>query len=445
MSTLSTPSAKAHERVTGRWLRDIQVATRKDWMVYYAKSLIGTPIPWLFAAIGILSSVSRAGSEIASWTTALLTVLYIAIDRFARTREFSFFRIGADFFLAGLALVGLIGAVTSPSISLGVATIGDLRWIFLLYTFTYCWELFPGLNRVFLFVTAAASLVAGYGIWQHFMGLDLLSGATLPDAPVKGHPYFIPTGLLGTPEAFGTLLATLIPFPAAAFFLSDRGEGWREKWIPLVVVSLFAVAILLTYRPGLWLAAGVGILVTLIMQAKRIGIFFATLAIVLGTVSFAFYDSPQSMLEGVQASESLRAERQRAQINTQVEAWQKSVAIGVGHEATEAGAYDTGTGNVYFHILAQTGVLGAALYLLFILSFLLGTYRIFQEIPSTHTWHRVMIAGGLGSQIAFHAAGLYWVTFAEALTMNLFIVILSAMSYISEHYSRGLVSDDVSL
>jgi O-antigen ligase len=185
--------------------------------------------------------------------------------------------------------------------------------------------------------------------------------------------------------------------------------------------------------------------VTLLMQTRRLSVFFATIAIVIGTLAFVAYESPEAMLQGVQASEEGRAERQRAQINTQVALWQKSLAIGVGHEATEAATYDAGTGNIYFHILAQTGVLGALLYLLFVLSFLLGTYRIFQEIPSTHMWHRVMIAGGLGSQIAFHAAGLYWVTLSEALTMNLFVFILSAMSYISEHYSRGLVSDDVSL
>lgn len=445
MSTLSTPSAKAHERVTGRWLRDIEVTNRKDWMVYYAKSLIGTPIPFLFAAVAILSSVSRAGSEIASWTTALLTFLYIASDRFARTREFSFFRIGADFFLAGLALVGLIGALTSSSISLGVATIGDMRWIVLLYAFTYCWELFPGLNRMFAFMIASACAIAGYGMWQHFMGLELLSGTRLTDAPVARHPFFVPTGFFGTPEAFGTLLATLLPFPAAAFFLSERREHWVEKWLPLAIVLLFSVALMWTYRPGLWMAAGVGLVVTWLMQGKQLGTFLLAVAATLAIVSFSSYDSPEAMWDGVVANEEKRAEQQRAQINTQVGVWQKNVTIGAGHEATEASGYDVGTGNVYFHILAQTGVIGAALYLLFVLSFLLGTYRIFQEIPSTHTWHRVMIAGGLGSQVAYHAAGLYWVTFNEALTMNLFILILSAMSYISEHYSRGLVSDDVSL
>jgi uncharacterized membrane protein YfcA len=56
-----------------------------------------------------------------------------------------------------------------------------------------------------------------------------------------------------------------------------------------------------------------------------------------------------------------------------------------------------------------------------------------------------LIAGGVGAQIAFHACGLYWSTMAEAITVNLFILILSAVSYVSEHYSRGLVTDDVSL
>ena len=123
--------------------------------------------------------------------------------------------------------------------------------------------------------------------------------------------------------------------------------------------------------------------------------------------------------------------------------------VGVGHDSVrgggEAGHFDASSGNVYFQILAQFGLLGSAFYLLFIVSFLLMSYRIYAEIPESHYWHRVLISGGVGAQIAFHACGLYWSTMTEAITLNLFILILSAVSYVSEHYSRGLVTDDVSL
>ena len=45
MSTLVTPSAKSHERVTGRWNQDIKAKTKQDWSSYYVKQIVGTPLP----------------------------------------------------------------------------------------------------------------------------------------------------------------------------------------------------------------------------------------------------------------------------------------------------------------------------------------------------------------------------------------------------------------
>ncbi len=161
--------------------------------------------------------------------------------------------------------------------------------------------------------------------------------------------------------------------------------------------------------------------------------------------SFAVHGSPGGMLDKVQTIESTRSENQRTQINAQVELWQNNTWIGVGHKATNAATYDPSTGNAYFFVLAKSGVLGGAFYLLFLLTFLLSTYRMYSEIPRTHYWHRTLIAGSLGAQLTFHVAGLYWVTLAEAIVFYLFVLIISSFSYLSEHYGRGLVSDDVSL
>ena len=445
MSTLVTPSAKAHERVTGRWVRDIQVANRLDWFVYYAKMGIGSPIRFLLGIIVVMCFASRAGLELVSWSCAILTTLYIIVDRFSRTKEFSFFRIGADFFLLGFAIVGLVNASSSATFIDGLATIGEMRWVYLLYAFAYCWELFPGVNRVFHVMIGSACIASIYGLWQHFTGVDLLRSDDLAAAPVQSLPLFVSRGFFETPEMFGTLLAMVIPFPAAAFFLMDKADNFIEKWLPVGIVLLLSLAVFWTYRPGLWVATVIALVVTLLMQGRNLIVFATTLVAFFAVISFATYGEPGAMFENVQTSEIRRAEKQRAQINTQVELWQKNTWIGVGHEASSAPNYDPSTGNVYFHLLAQFGVLGGSFYLLFILSFLLMAYRIFAEIPSTHYWHRVLISGGLGSQIAFHASGLYWVTLQESHALILFLVVISAVSYVSEHYSRGLVSDDTAL
>lgn len=441
-----TPSAKAHERVTGRWLRDIEVNNGRDRFVYYFKMIVGTPIPFLLSALVILSFFSRAGSEMAAWACTLLTFCYVAADRLSRTREFGFFRVGSDFFLLGFLIVTLVTALHASSASDAVATLGDARWILLLYGFAYCWELFPGVNRIFFLMLAAAGALAAYGVWQHFTGVDLIRGVALGDAPVKGHPFFVPTGFFSSTEIFGTVLATVLPFPAATFLLSDRKDDWHHRYLPLGCTLLLSLAIFWTYRPGLWLAGFAGLAITLLMKSKQWFTLLSTLVgffvvVILATYSFA----PGQMLDGVQAAEVVRAEHQRGQINAQVSLWQSSMWVGVGHGAVRAVDGQSQPGNVYFQLLAQTGLLGSAFYLFFVLAFLLMSYRIYAEIPESHYWHRVLISGGVGAQIAFHAAGLYWSTMAEAIIVNLFILVLSAVSYVSEHYSRGLVTDDVSL
>lgn len=382
--------------------------------------------------------------EMAAWGAAMLTIAYILIDRLSQPREFTFFRVGCDFFLLGYVIVGAISSFEASTTFEGIATIGGLRWVILLYAITYCWELFPGLNRAFMLLVASSVVAAAYAMWQHFTGVDLLRGSSFPSAPVAGAIYFVPSSFFNTPEILGTLLAMTLPFPAAAFLFADRKARW-ERWFTLSICVFLSIAILWTYRPGMWIAGVAGLLVAILMQARQAFSLLVPMAIALIIVLFACYRSPEAMFSSVTDAEQIRAERQRTQINTQVELWQESVWTGVGRKAKVAANYDPGTGNVYFQVLAQTGALGASFYLLFILSYLLATYRIFQEIPRTHYWHRVLIVGGLASQMAFHIAGLYWSTLAEALAFNLFVLVVSAISYLSEHYSRGLVPDDYSL
>jgi hypothetical protein len=445
VSTLATPSAKSYERVTGRWVRDIEIASKKDWVVYYIKMVVGSPVPWLMSAFVALAFTARAGLEIASWSIALLTFFYIVADRFGKTREFRLFRVGSDAFLLGFVVAGIISALCCDTISDGLNTLGAVRWVFLLYAFAYCWELFPGLNRIFSLILTAACLACGYAIWQHFSGLDLIEGTALTNAPFSEHIYFVVRGFFGTPELLATLLAVLIPFPAAAFFLRDRRDEWWELAGPLALVLLFSLVVLWSYRPGLWIATICGIAVAMVMRTKNALAFLAVFIVASAIVVFAGYGSPAQLWRGVESVEAHRTEQQRAQINSQVQLWQSSTWFGVGARANSVANYDPSTGNVYFQILAELGVVGCAFYLVFILSFLLSTYRILQEIPSTHFWHRVLITGGLGSQIAFHIAGLYWSTLSETITTSFFVFILASVAYLSEHYGRGLVPDDASL
>lgn len=443
--TLATPSAKSHERVTGRWNRDLKAESPREWAIYYAKTAFGTPIPWLMLLIAASIFTSRAALEIASWSVAGLTACYIVADRLSSNREFHFFRVGYDFALLAFLIVGILSVLSLPNVNEMAEGIGNLRWVVLLYLFVYCWELFPGLNRVFSFLMGFAIVTAGYGIWQHFFGMDILRMSPLAAAPLQNFPFFSAVGFFRSPEIFGTLLATLLPLTSATFLQADRRDLRLMKWSALAATLILVLAIFWTYRMGMWLSAGLGVLVVLILQSQRPMLLIGSIVVMIMTVIVFTHGSPDVFFSDIQMTEIHRADLQRTQINSQVEIWQKNIWFGTGLTSEHSRSFDATIGNVYFTILAQTGLLGLAAYAVFMVGFLMGTYRIWQEIPKTHFWHRVLVSGGMASQISFHSAGLYWNTLSEAHTMNLFVLILASLCYLTEHYTRGLVPDDYAL
>jgi len=449
--TIATPSAKSHERVTGRWDREFhqsqlsRLNVPREWFLYYVKIISGTPIPWLMCMYAFTAFISRAGNELTAWICAGLTLIYLLADFLSGLREFRSFRVGSDFFLLGYLLVGATTAASGHDFEENLATLGGLRWVLLLYLMTYCWELFPGLNRIFLFSIGGAFLAAVYGIWQHFSGVELVSSSELASAPAPGTIFFTPVGFFNTPEHLGTFLALILPFPAAAYLLDIRRSERMPRYAALTLAFLLMLCVLWTYRPGMWLAGSIGLVIAAITAARNvIKLLFASATFVT-VVLLSSYSSPERLWEAVIKSEATRSESQRSQINALVQIWETSPWIGAGHASIKAANYDPGTGNVYFQLLAQTGVLGASFYLLFILGFLLSTYRIFQEIPGSHYWHQVFVAGSLASQITFHIAGLYWSTLSEGMAINLFVLIASATSYLAHHYNLGIVTDDHAL
>lgn len=445
MATLVTPSAKSHERVTGRWIRDIQADSKRDWAVFYAKLFFGTPTPWLIDLFLLALFLSRAAVEISAWIMAILTAGYIIADRFSRDREFTFFRVGSDLHLLCFVAVALAGlASLTPAEALN--GLGALRWIPLLYLFSWFWQLFPGLNRVFSALYVIAALTASYAIWQHFGGLDIIRGMEhLSFAPLKETAFFVGTGFFRHAEILGTILAMLLPIPATAFMAAEKREKPLAYIVSLTLVLLLAVAIFWTYKPSLWIAAGAGLLVTMILQSKRQLVLFLILSVFFLAVICTLYGAPNAFMRQIGQAENIRAENQRAQINRQVAIWRQNTWIGAGMKSESVQSTTSLDGNVYFQILAQTGALGLAFYLMFSLNFLLGIYRIWRDIPRTHYWHRVLASGGIAGLVAFHVAGLFWSTLSDSHAVNLSVFLLSALAYLREHYDNGLVPDDFAL
>lgn len=466
---IGSPSARRREHVRGRWQYRADLEIGREKTVHALKQAFGLLIPWLMFALPVFLGTSRAATEIASWSLAVLTLFYIGIDAFARHREFNFFRLGPDLSLAGCLVVGLLSVLislgnvttTSEFSSALLEGLGHLRWIPLLYLFAYAWELFPGLNRVVAALVGTVGVMAILAWIQHFQGVDWLTGETLARAPTGSVPYYVPRGFFGSTEALATLFACVLPFPVAAACLRREREKTADRftWIGFAISVLVATALVFTYRPEFWWAGLTGMFAILLFPGERRLKLLLSITAAIAAVWFLLFmvfdvSSEQStglkVFQHIEAEESLRADQHRLQMNALVKIWESSPLFGIaggaapGLEVAQTGARYESV-NIYFLILTRGGVLGLGLYLVFILHHLLNTLRLFQEIPASHHRHRVLAAGCFASQCAFHVSGLYWATMTEAFSMNLFVLVGSMTLYMTEHYAHGLVPDDNAL
>ncbi len=427
-----------------------------------AKTIVGAPIPFLISlyALSLLSTMS--GMEIFGWGTCIFGLLYILIDHGSPDREFSIFRIGADIPLLGLLIVVALGLYFNAPNADFLHAFGAMRWVLMLYLFTYTLDLFPSLNRIMQIWIFAGTVIAGYGIYQHFTGHDLRmefgirneSAVTL--APFVGADVYQSVGLFGHHLTYGYSFGLLFCFPFAAFALSHRKPViWQMTF--LISAVTIGLSLVWTYGRGVWMASAAALLVMSGYVSKR---FLAGL-LVLGTIGVGgyYYGSPgfRERLDSVTLDSYTSNSDRRDLWKANIAMFQDHPWLGVGYMQNESlvGEYFRKLGiqnefgghahNTYFNFLSTTGILGMSLYLFFVLGFLMMTHRLWLEIPRTHFWHRVIVLGTLGAQIHLHVGGLTQCNFLDAEVRHLYIFILAILAYMSERYARGIVPDDYAL
>ncbi len=456
MSTLVTPSAKSHERVTGRWNQDIKAKTKQDWSSYYVKQIAGTPLPWLITVFLFLTFLSPLVNDIVAWICALLAAVYILADHFSETREFKLFPIGVDVAIGVFILVLTLNALFIGHS--GFTTLLGFKWLLLPYFFAYLLELFPGLNNMFQILFGAGLLASAYAFIQHFTGAEWISGRSLEFAPLKEFSYFCSTGFSQYPEVFATLIAMILPLPICCYLSAEKRNSNILRATSLLLTFTLMLAIFWTYRPGLWIASLGGVLICLIMHSQRHLKFILSTLVFLSIVVFVAYQSPGQFWHQIKDRESLRAAVEREHINELFGSFAQSPFFGAGLQegpdfnrnfsapdaSTNASIKELET-NIYFELLAHVGILGTLAYFAMILPFLLFSYRLFQEIPASHFWHRVLAGAIAAGQVSFHLSGLYWSTISHSSVTNLFAFYMAVAAYLHHHYMRGLVPDDHSL
>jgi len=122
------------------------------------------------------------------------------------------------------------------------------------------------LKKLLVLLYVSAVVVAGYGIFQHFTGLDFIR----PEKPLEsllfaGKEVYFPRGAFSHYQTFSNVFFLLFSVSLGLAMLAESGR-MRRTWS--AVCLLLGLAVLLTYTRGIWLA-GLGALVFVALFSGR--------------------------------------------------------------------------------------------------------------------------------------------------------------------------------
>ncbi|MDZ4676793.1 MAG: O-antigen ligase family protein [Oligoflexia bacterium] len=422
------------------------------------RAVLAKPLIILTYLYVVSLTCSMAGMEITAWMIALLFILYTIVDRISKNKHLEFHTIGIELPLLIFIIVVICGLkINAPEGDFWFA-LGSLRNLVLLVMFTYSLQLVRNLNRVFAILVGCASLIAIYGIWQHFSGIDLwrLSQRALVQVNWGDQSVYSTVGFFSHHLTYGHSFMMILCLPWAALLLSRRNRWWQ---IALFIVSFLLIftSIIFTYGRGAWIALLVCLPMMAFFASRKLFFITVTLLAISGGGLLKFDSNFRERALSVFA-QNYNSNEERKQV------WQANMAmfhdhpwIGVGYRQNEPltntyykklGIPEGLAGHAhsnYVELLSTTGILGFSCYMLFILAFVLMTARLFSTIPTTHYWHRVFALSALGAQLAFHVGGLTQWNFGDAEVQHQFIFWLAVVAYMSQRYYAHIVPDDQSL
>lgn len=309
-----------------------------------------------------------------------------------------------DIPIALFVIAIIIGTVTSINptgsfrdLALHIASIG------LIFVIVNSVNTKNELNVILTFFVFTATLVALYGVYQYFIGVELdpawVDEANNPDLTTRVFSVF------GNPNILAEYLIMSIPTSAALFWNSKK---ITKKLIFLVTTLILTGTLFLTMSRGGWLGLAFGIFIFILLIEKRLFL----LLIPAGVASI--FILPQSIINRIMTIGSL-ADSSNAY---RVKIWQITMNIIRDHWLVGVGfgyipfkqTFETyirtmpiyHAHSTYLEFAAELGILG---FLLFIgLIFVIVKYAIKTLKKSEDKYIKVIIAGLLAgiAGLLFH-------------------------------------------
>lgn len=391
---------------------------------------------------------SMAGMEIFGWLTFTLAMAVTWKERKSvevAEEGKAFFGLGADWIYLALVIIVILGYLinAAPDAEF-VFMIGCMRWGLLMYAVAYAARATKMTEKAFIPLMIVATVVALHGIQAYFTGWDYIRGRSVLSY-VNAAGQARSAGFFSMPTTFAHAISQTLCFPLAALALGWARQRWQ--WVTLSVASaIILTSLVMSFTRGAWISSFCALGAMALLVNRRLFVSFVTAAAIGGTVlvtvSPVFRSRVISLFDGGYNSNSERMELWRANMWMFKEYPLLGIGLNDNERRTEEynikyGFPDAKVGNAhntYVQWLSGTGILGLSAYLAFIGFYLWLTFRLWKVIPREQVWHRTIVLGAFGAQVAVHVGGLTDCNFKDAEVQHQYIAILGLLSYLRFRY-----------
>jgi len=292
----------------------------------------------------------------------------------------------------------------------------EFRWLIVFYMFvTALRQTEPDTNWIKV-GAVGFGLCSLWAIVIWFLGFDPIH--PYESLQLTGGGVFRTGGFFTQPISFAHMYQLPLCILLGCFFSMVR---WRERgaWIVGLGCLLGVIAIILSFTRGVWISLTVASLVMAFLYSRRLAIMIA----IAGVVAFAgAYQILPSFKERIRYTlEGGDAER-IWMWKANFEMFKDHPVIGIGYgenigaltsyyqklnaPADIIAASSSHAHNQYLQMLAGTGILGLAIYLIIVFYFLVLALRVWRKVGSREVFYQGLTLGVIGAQVAFLVGGL---------------------------------------
>ena len=379
---------------------------------------------WLLPFYLLSFVMSTAGQEIFGWAIFLLFLFNIAFDfkKIGFTDSIKNLKIGADipvlFFWTWALLSTQV--VFNDLRELG-ATFSEVRWVFLLYGYSYLMKKYFSLEyeKHYKFLLVSTALVGLYGIVQMFTRIDLVRSTNLHMSEIGD--LYRATGFFTVPLTYAYCIGMLGMFAFTSLLINIKEN--KSYILPLITTISTIGAVIASSTRGAWIAFFVAVMtMTLIMDRKKAALTFVISLLVAGPMMLE--PTIQKRAISIFNLKSYASNTERIDLwRTNFEIFKDNPIFGVGLERSQLHlaeyyqklniehGFHGHAHNDFLYILSGVGFPGTIAWLWLCGYFIFLAFKLYKN--SIDYRLQVLTLGALGAQIYIHVGGLTQCNFSD--------------------------------